>query len=173
MITKIKKKEHLRGALLNKENQYKEGLKLWVGYWRKNIHKFIMDYFECTEMKPFQNILLWLMSRNVMFVYTASRGQGKSMIVAWFACAMAVLYGGIEIVITSGTKGQAKLMVSSKIEKFAEKYPNLKKEILKINRNSNETVVVFKNGSTITCITPSDTSRGYRGNILIRNCLNI
>ena len=80
-----------------------------------------MDYFECNEMKPFQNIILWLMSRNVVFIYIASRGQGKTLITAWFACAMAVLHGGIEIVVTSGTKGQAKLIVTAKIEKFAEK----------------------------------------------------
>lgn len=107
------------------------------------------------------------MSRNVMFVYIASRGQGKSMIVSWFACAYSVLYPGVEIVITSGTKGQAKLLVSEKIEKFAEKYPNLKKEIEKVKNNGNETVVLFKNGSSITCVAPTDTSRGFRGNILI------
>ena len=89
------------------------------------------------------------------------------MIVSWYACAVAVLYGGIEIVITSGTKGQAKLLVSSKIEKFAEKYPNLQKEILKITKNTNEIVVYFKNGSTITCCSPTDNSRGLRGNVLI------
>ena len=77
MKTKIIKKNRGRGAFLNKDTQYKEGLKVWVSYWRKNIHRFIMDYFECTELKPFQNILLWLMSRNVVFVYIASRGQGK------------------------------------------------------------------------------------------------
>jgi len=167
MKTKIIKKERLRGALLNKDTQYKDGLKIWIPFWRKNIHRFIMDYFECNEMKLFQNILLWLMSRSVVFVYLASRGQGKSMIVSWFACGEAVLLPGIEIVITSGTKGQAKLIVSSKIEKFAEKYPNLDKEILKINKSANEIIVFFKNGSTITCVSPNDNSRGYRGNILI------
>lgn len=89
------------------------------------------------------------------------------MIVSWYACAVAVLYGGIEIVITSGTKGQAKLLVSTKIEKFAEKYPNLQKEILKITKSANEIVVYFKNGSTITCCSPTDNSRGLRGNVLI------
>lgn len=71
------------------------------------------------------------------------------------------------------TKGQAKLLVSEKIEKFAEKYPNLKKEIEKIKNNGNEVVVMFKNGSTITCVAPTDNSRGFRGNILIRNCLDM
>lgn len=93
--------------------------------------------------------------------------QGKSMLVAWFACCMALLYPGIEIVVTSGTKGQAKLIVTEKIEKFAEKYPNLKKEINKVNKNANEVVVFFKNGSSITCVTPTENSRGYRANILI------
>lgn len=167
MKTKIIKKNRERGAFLNKDSQYKEGLKTWVSYWRKNVHRFIMDYFECHEMKPFQNIILWLMSRNVVFIYVASRGQGKTQITAWFSCAMAVLYSGIEIVVTSGTKGQAKLIVTAKIEKFAEKYPNLQKEIYKIVKNTNETVVYFKNGSTITCVSPTENSRGYRGNLLV------
>lgn len=167
MKTPIVKKIRERGILLNKDSQYKEGLKTWVSFWRKNIHRFIMDYFECYEMKPFQNILLWLMSRNIVFIYIASRGQGKTMVTAWFACAVSVLYPGIEVVITSGTKGQAKLVVTSKIEKFAEKYPNLKKEILKVNKSANEIIVFFKNGSTITCVSPTDNSRGFRGNVLI------
>ena len=65
------------------------------------------------------------------------------------------------------TKSQAKLLISEKVEKFAEKYPNLKNEILKINKNANEIVVLFKNGSSITCVAPTETSRGYRANILI------
>lgn len=65
------------------------------------------------------------------------------------------------------TKGQAKLLVSEKIEKFAEKYPRLGDAISKIKNNGNETVVVFKGGSTITCVAPNDNARGYRANILI------
>ncbi|MEG2546353.1 MAG: hypothetical protein RSA51_07320 [Niameybacter sp.] len=86
---------------------------------------------------------------------------------AWFACAYAVLYPGVEIVITSGSKKQSKLMVTEKIEPFSQKYPNLGREIDKINKNGDEIVVYFKNGSKITCCTPDDRSRGMRGNLLI------
>lgn len=167
MVTKIEKRRHKKGAMINQDTQYKEGLKIWVSYWRANINRFLEDYIGCTELKIFQKILLYLMSVNVNFVYTASRGQGKSMLVSWFACIMSILYPGIEIVVTSGTKSQAKLLISEKVEKFAEKYPNLKNEILKINRNASEIVVLFKNGSSITCVAPTETSRGYRANILI------
>lgn len=153
--------------MINQDLQYKEGLNKWTSFWRANIHRFLRDFIECNDLKPFQEILLYLMSKSTIFVYIASRGQGKSMLVAWYACIMAILYPGIEIVITSGTKSQAKLMVSEKIEKFAEKYPRLESCISKVKNNGNETVVIFKGGSTITCVAPTDNARGYRANILI------
>lgn len=159
--------------MLNRDNMYKEGLKKFIGFWRANIHRFIIDYFDCKELKPFQNLLLYLMSKNTMFVYIASRGQGKSHLVAWFACAYAVLYPNVEIVITSGSKKQSKLMVTEKIEPFSQKYPNLGKEIEKINKNGEDISVYFKNGSKITCCTPDDRARGMRGNVLINFCLGI
>lgn len=167
MRTTIKRRKTIKGEMLNRDNRYKVGLHKFVSFWRENIHRFIIDYFECIELKPFQNLLLYLMSKNVMFVYIASRGQGKSHLVAWFACAYAVLYPNVEIVITSGSKKQSKLMVTEKIEPFSQKYPNLGKEIDKINKNGDEIVVYFKNGSKITCCTPDDRSRGMRGNLLI------
>lgn len=167
MYTKIERRKHEKGAMINQDLQYKKGLIKWISFWRANIHRFLRDFIECNDLKPFQEILLYLMAKSTIFVYIASRGQGKSMLVAWYACIMAILYPGIEIVITSGTKGQAKLMVSEKIEKFAEKYPRLQQCISKIKNNGNETVVIFKGGSTITCVAPNDNARGYRANILI------
>ena len=102
MITKIERRKREKGAMINQDMQYRDGLKIWIPYWRANINRFLEDYIECTELKTFQKILLYLMSINVNFVYTASRGQGKSMLVSWFACIMSILYPGIEIVVTSG-----------------------------------------------------------------------
>lgn len=65
------------------------------------------------------------------------------------------------------TKGQAKLLVDSKIRGFATEFPNLGNEIKEIKVNSFDAKVIFKNESTITCVTPSDNSRGFRGNVLI------
>lgn len=153
--------------MLNSDTQYREGLEIWTSFWRENPHRFLRDYIGCTYLKPFQDMLLYEMAHNTDFVYTASRGQGKSEIVSWYACIMALLYPGIEIVISSGTKNQAKLMVTEKIEKFAKAYPRLGSAISETKKNSNEIAVIFKNGSTITCVTPSENSRGYRANILI------
>lgn len=77
MITVINRRQTVKGAMLNRDNRYKDGLKMFISFWRGNIHRFIMDYFECTELKPFQNLLLYLMSQNVMMAYIASRGQGS------------------------------------------------------------------------------------------------
>lgn len=66
------------------------------------------------------------------------------------------------------TKGQAKLIVTQKIQKeLCLNYPNLAREIKEIRTNNNECVVVFQNGSTIEAVTSTDSSRGYRGNILV------
>lgn len=43
----------------------------------------------------------------------------------------------------------------------------LRREILEIKCNGQEALVKFRNGSTIECVTSSDTSRGYRANTII------
>lgn len=160
MKTKMQRRPHTKGVILNKDEEINKGLDIWVGLWRKNIHRFIEDYFECNYLKLFQKIILYLMNYNVHFVYIASRGQGKSFLVAMYCCAMATLYPKIEIVVSAGSKIQAKLLVQEKIQKFATEFPNLGNEIKDIKVNSFEAKVTFKNGSTITCATPSDNSRG-------------
>lgn len=102
--------------MLNPEAQYKEGLKKWTSFWRANPHRFLRDYIGCTYLKPFQDVLLYEMVHNTDFVYTASRGQGKSEIVSWYACIMSILYPGIEIVISSG-----KLLCHLYMETYNEK----------------------------------------------------
>ncbi len=74
--TQIKKRHHERGAMINSELQYKEGLKLWTSFWRENPHRFLKDYLQVTYLKPFQDMLLYEMFHNSEFCYTASRGQG-------------------------------------------------------------------------------------------------
>lgn len=66
------------------------------------------------------------------------------------------------------TKGQAKLIVTQKIAKeLYLNYPNLAREIKEIKANNSEAVVIFQNGSSIEAVTSTDSSRGFRGNILV------
>lgn len=97
----------------------------------------------------------------------AARGLSKSFMIAIFACARCVLYPNTKVIIASGVKKQAKLIITEKIEKELMQYPNLAREIKQIKSSSNDATVIFHNGSTIEAVTSSENSRGYRGNILI------
>lgn len=100
-------------------------------------------------------------------MWIAARGISKSFLIAIFACARCVLYPGTKVIIASGRKKQARLIITQKIEKELMQYTNLAREIKQIKSSSNEAVVIFHNGSSIEAVTSTDDSRGYRGNILI------
>ena len=113
-------------------------------------------------------VLLFMMNINNNFFYTASRGQGKSFLVAVFCCCRAILYPNSKIIVASATKGQSRLLISQKIQKeLMVQSANLRREILDIQVGQNIALVKFKNGSTIEAVTSSDNARGYRCNILI------
>jgi len=97
----------------------------------------------------------------------ASRGLSKSYIIAVYACARCVLYPDTKVLIASGQKSQAALIVTQKIQKELIKLPNLEREIRDIKTTASDAIVYFHNGSTIEVVASTDGSRGYRGNILI------
>lgn len=140
----------------------------WVTFFRKNFHRFAMDYLGI-KLYLYQIIMLYMMGISNYFVTIASRASAKSFIVALYACIRCVLYPGTLVVLASGTKGQAKLMVTEKIQKeLMNMSPALNKEISNIKNNQNEVIVYFRNGSTITVVTSNENSRGYRSTTLIR-----
>lgn len=141
---------------------------LWTTFFRRNFHRFAMDYLGI-KLYLYQIIILYLMGLNSFFVIIASRADAKSFIVALGACIYCILYPNSMVVIAAGTKKQAKLLVSEKIEKELMKMSApLRKEIRKIKDNQNEVIVYFKNGSTITVVAPGDGGRGYRSTVLVR-----
>lgn len=153
--------------VLSKDQKLRKGFKVWTAFYRKNIHRFIGDYFG-VHLFLFQKILIFMMSRVSFFMYLAARGQGKSFIIALFCCAQCVLYPNTKIILASGTKGQARLIITQKIAKeLILNYPNLAREIKEVKTGVNECLVIFQNGSTIEAVTSTDNARGYRGNILI------
>ena len=140
----------------------------WTTFFRRNFHRFAMDYLGI-KLYLYQIIILYLMGLNSFFVIIASRADAKSFIVALGACIYCILYPNSMVVIASGTKKQAKLLVSEKIEKELMKMSApLRKEIRKVKDNQNEVIVYFKNGSTITVVAPGDGGRGYRSTVLVR-----
>lgn len=141
---------------------------LWVTFWRRNLHRFATDYLGLS-LKLYQVIMLYLMGINNTFVCIASRASAKSFVIAIYACCKAILYPQSSIVLCSGTKNQAKLLVSEKIEKeLCSWSPVLKREIKKIVTNNNNVEVIFHNGSKINVVVANDNARGYRATDIVR-----
>ncbi|MEM5009256.1 terminase family protein [Niallia taxi] len=163
--------EKVKSVSKVKENQSKNvkmrnQMKKWTTFYRLNLHRFVEHYFGI-ELFFFQKILLYFMNLNTFFMLIAARGLSKSFMIAIFACARCVLYPNTKVIIASGIKKQAKLIITEKIEKELMQYPNFAREIKQVKSSSNDASVIFHNGSTIEAVTSSENSRGYRGNILI------
>lgn len=151
---------------MSKNEQMRSQIKKWTTFYRLNMHRFVEHYFGI-ELFLFQKILIFFMNLNTYFMLVAARGISKSYLIAIFACARCVLYPETKVIIASGQKKQANLIIKEKIEKELMKYPNLAREIKQIKSSASDTTVIFHNGSTIEAVTSSENSRGYRGNILI------
>lgn len=138
---------------------------LWNTYYRRNIHRFAMDYLGL-RLFWYQILILWAMSWSRLIVVIASRAAAKSYVIAIYACCRAILYPGSRVVLTSATRGQSQLIVSEKIKKeLWDMSPNLRREIKKISDNNNDVYVRFKNGSSIHTVTLSKNSRGNRSTV--------
>lgn len=164
-LTKVKQVSKVTENASKDENMRLQ-MRKWTSFYRLNIHRFVGHYFQM-DLFLFQKILLYFMNKNTFFMLIAARGLSKSYMIAVFACARCTLYPNSKVVIASGIKKQAKLIITEKIEKELMQYPNLAREIKQIKGSANDATVVFHNGSTIEAVTSSENSRGYRGNILI------
>lgn len=166
MLTQTKKRE---GLSPNKRERLDEGIKIWVSFYRQNIHRFAIDYLGI-RLKPFQVVLLYMIERNLKSCLITSRGLGKSWLIALYCCCRAILYPGQKIIVSCETKEQSRNLIREKIvNELMNMSPNLKKEInpREIKIGTNESYVKFKNGSTITAINASENTRGKRAHILV------
>ena len=119
-----------------KDSKYKkimDGLDVWTAYYRANPVRFLIDYFGMEWIRPFQQVMITFMFRFTYFMTIASRGMGKSMIVAAFLCAYCTLYPGVQVCIAAGQRGQSINVLNKIVEEFMPKSPNLRNEIAKVN----------------------------------------
>lgn len=148
-------------------SKFREKVKLWASFYRENPHRFADDYLG-VKLKTFQKILVYLCFKYPYFTFLASRGLGKSWLIALIAIIKCILYPGSIVVIASGTKGQAEKIVINKIKMdLWEKYPNIRREISEISVSQRKTGCVFHNGSQIVTVTANDNARGERANFII------
>jgi len=144
------------------------GAAVWAGYYRANIHRFAEDYLHL-DLKWFQKILLFMMNVSRVFIYIASRGQGKSFLCAVYCCCRAILYPHTKICVASGTRGQA-INVLEKIQ--TDLIPlsqelNMEIDWKQSKINGTNAIIFFRNGSYIKVVTSGESARGNRAHVLI------
>lgn len=150
-----------------KQEKFMNGLAVWIGYWRENPHRFISEYLQISPFSLFQKILIYLMFHVDYFLWWASRGIGKSHLVALYCIVRCILYPGTKICIAAGTKSQSLNVISEKIKGFYDNCPNLQREICELKTAINDPIVRFHNGSWIKVVAANDNARSARANVLV------
>ena len=138
----------------------------YAAYYRENIHRFVEEYLGI-KLKLFQKILLYAMDHNDASYYVASRGQGKSFLVALYSVSRCILYPHTQCVVCSYTFKQGKIVVEKITNDFMHKSPLLVAEISKVTTGVNDCYIYFKNGSYIKVVVAGEGARGNRSNLLI------
>lgn len=163
MKTLSRKRKNLKKT--SKENLH-DGTAIWTEFYRKNPHRLVTDYLGLSIF-PFQCILLYMMNINNLFAFIACRGLGKSYLTALFCVIRCILYPGTKVVLASGNKQQAGMIITEKIEDMLRQSPVLNAEIKKIENNNKYIRCIFRNGSITQATVSGDGSRGMRGNVLV------
>ena len=149
-----------------KNKRIMKGVAKWTSFYRANPHRFARDYLGL-KLKKFQQIILNEMFRKVNSIYLASRGGGKSFLLAIFCACYCILYPGTTICIASKTRGQA-IEIIDKIQNILMPLsPNLRMEVADIKNNQAEASLRFKNDSIIKVVTAADSARHNRATILV------
>lgn len=149
-----------------KAQRIMNGIAVWCSFYRANPHRFCKDYLN-VHLKLFQKILLFMMNISTHFMYIASRGQGKSFLIAVFCCVRCILYPGTQICIASGSRPQAINVLEKITNILMPGSANLRMEIEEASTNQQNAHITFRNGSIIKVVTANDRARSNRSNILI------
>ena len=96
------------------------------------------------------------------------RGWGKTHGEVLISVAICILYSGITVAITAQTKENSASLLSDKIKEILKQYPILENEIMKKNFSKDAGEVIFGNGSVLSTLANSQSSKGQR-----RNRINI
>lgn len=141
---------------------------LWNTFFRRNLHRFAMDYLGL-KLHLYQIIILYFMGISQFIAIVASRAAAKSFIIAIYSCCRCITRPYTQIVIGSATKKQARLIIRAKIEKELMSWsPMLRKEVMSIKDNGDETELIFRNHSSIIVCVANNNARGIRSQGLVR-----
>lgn len=139
---------------------------IWTSFYRANPHRFAKDYL-CLNLDIFQQIILCMMFRDANSIYLASRGGGKSFLIAVFCVCYAILYPDSRICLASKTRKQATEIIDKVNEILMPMSENLRAEISDIQINQTNAFVAFLNGSRMLVVTANENARHNRATILI------
>lgn len=139
---------------------------IWTSFYRANPHRFAKDYL-CLNLDIFQQIILCMMFRDANSIYLASRGGGKSFLIAVFCVCYAILYPDSRICLASKTRKQATEIIDKVNEILMPMSENLRAEISDIQINQTNAFVAFLNGSRMLVVTANENARHNRATVLI------
>lgn len=156
---------------LTKSEKLMQGINAWASFYRARPDIFAEEYLGIT-LKPFQKVLLYVMIHYNYTMFFASRGLGKTWLVALYCIVRCILFPGTKIIVASKTKAQAMTLVVEKIPELISQSTTgmIEREIegsIKTSMNNAEPNVVFLNGSWIKIIASTQSARSKRANVLI------
>lgn len=145
----------------------------WMTLYRRNWHIFV-DMVLGIKLKPFQQIMIYLMGVSDVFFAICSRGLSKTFVAGLGAIIKMLLYPYSEVVITASTTNQANIIVEAKIrdELIKKLSPYLldmyNKEFLVITKpDDGYKIMCTLNGSILRVLPCLDSSRGHRATFII------
>ena len=124
------RKTGLSTMVEGKYERIQRGMANWVAFYRQNPHRFALAYFGMTWLAAFQHVLLLLIFNYTYLMIIASRGMGKSMIVAVAICVKCTLYPGLKITIAAGNRGQSNNVLQVIVDKYMVDSEILRNEIV-------------------------------------------
>lgn len=142
----------------------------WVGFYRENPHRFVNEVVfmnKSRQLKWFQQILLWAMFHSYFIFYLATRGQGKTLLLAIYCLVRCILYPETKIVVTAGTLKQANEVLLKIQDEIMPNSPFVKGEILECKIGQNDATIKFKNKSWIKTRTSTENARSARANVIV------
>lgn len=141
-----------------------------AGFYRENPHRFVEGFLNF-HLKTFQKILIYAMMKSDFFVFIASRGLGKSTIIAIFSVVRCILYPETKICVASKTLKQAigvlKVITENLCVSHGRGSDLLNNEIEEKHMSAQDAYIKFKNGSFIYAVVANENSRFKRSNINI------
>lgn len=150
----------------DKIDRIMNGVNVWCSFYRANPHRFAHDYLNLT-LDKFQQIILCMMFKYSNAVYLASRGGGKSFLLAIFCVIQCILYPDTRICLASKTRKQATEIIDKIREILMPLSSNLRLEISDIQNNQVNASVTFRNGSRIVVVTATESARHNRATVLV------